>query len=257
MKYLKTFEHFDTPELRDTVSDDEYKELTAKLEPYKNKFQVGTYHGQGSSELNFGMSQSTYKEHHDMYGITESLYERLIKEIPEFKNFTLNSNIESESFGIHLLKREKLQGTRFNAEVEMWLKYHVKGDKILDYKKGKIYVLFVCGLRPDHSKLSSLFGDPKGDELDKETNRSFVDMVKKDNFETEIKLDDKKMDDFMKKISEKTYGHPDDEDKFQYENLQIYKKNLTIDSFLKIIPKMKKNYEFFQNYLRNKYKMVI
>jgi hypothetical protein len=268
MKYLKSFEHYDSPELKGSFSDEEIKKLAFSDDPYSKsgfkRFQHGFYAGdKPSGNLNDLMSKS-YLKNSD-YGISDYLYKELIKNIPDFKDYKLTNydDFYDGKVGLHLKKQEKLEGTRFNAESEIWVYFHSKGNKTFSYKKGKFYLLFTCGLRPDHSKSTSLFGNPKGDDLEKELNNSFADMIKpcttgcEKDPETGVDFDEKKFDNFLKKLNDIGYGHPDDEDEKLHDRLMIYHKNLSISTFLKILPKVKNNLDYFKKYLRNKYKMSI
>lgn len=264
MKYLKSFEHYDSPELKGSFSDEEIKKLAFADDPYSKsgfkRFRHGFYAGdKPSGNLNDLMDKSYLKR--SDYGISDYLYKELIKNIPDFKDYELKNydDFYDGKIGLHLKKQKKLEGTRFNAEAEIWVYFRSKGNKILNYKKGKIYLLFTCGLRPDHSKSTSLFGNPKGSDLDKELNNSFVDMIKPEKGETEtgVNIDDKKFDTFLKKLNDIGYGHPDDEDENLHNRLMISHKNLSMSTFLKVLPKVKNNLDYFKKYLENKYKMSI
>jgi hypothetical protein len=74
--------------------------------------------------------------------------------------------------------------------------------------------------------------------------------------EEEFDVIDKELDKFMDKIQDKLYGHPDEEDEFQYKKLKIYNKNLSIETYLKTLPRIKKNLNFFKQYIKNKYELV-
>ena len=276
MKHLKSwikyFEQADSPELVGKFSKDDIRKMTFADDPYAKdkprKFQYGLFAGPASYDLNVSIDNAKEKGYGSMYGISEYLLSELRKAVPDFKDYELGKydsvygDLYEGKIGLHLKKEVKLQGTRFNAESEIWIYYHTKGDKYLDYKKGKIYILFTCGLRPSDPSVS--LGNPFGKQTDtdKEVSKSFGDMMKKEESpctkcgEDElIEIDDKKFDIFFDKLQDALYGHPDKEDKDMHDRLGIYHKNLTIPSFLKTLPKVKTNLDYFKKYVFNKYKL--
>jgi len=275
MKYLKNwikfFELADSPDLIGKFTPQELKSMSnAEVygkSPYK-KFQYGLYSGQASCDLNSFISDAKQKGHGSMYGISEYFLHELRKAIPDFKDFKqgaydrdMYSNFYEGKSGLHLEKKVKLEGTRFSAESEIWIYYHTKGNNILDYKKGKIYILFVCGLRPTE-KSFDLMGGSKKETTPEDDNvkKSFVDMIQTKpascpDCDDEVEIDDKGFEKFYSSLSDILYGHPDNEDEVLYEKLKIYYKNLSIPTFLKTLPKIKNNLDYFKKYLYNKYKL--
>lgn len=264
MKYLKTFEQFDTPELKGTFTPKDIRGMTFAQSPWEGpyrKFQYGSIGGdEPSYNLNHWINQVSYKNAD--YGIGDVLYEILKKYVPDFKDFEMkdHSDFGDGKIGIWLKKEVKLQGSRFNAESEIWVYYHSKSNKWLDYKKGKIYVLFVCGLRPTEKSFDLMGGSKKQNtEEDNEVRKAFTDMIKPSctgcSGEEEIELDDKGFDNFMYKLGDILSGHPDKEDEELYKRLQVYYKNLTMDSFVKSLSKVKNNLDYFKKYVKNKYNL--
>jgi hypothetical protein len=276
MKHLKNWIKFlesaDSPELVGKFSPYELKKMSKADvfddSPYR-KFQQGFYAGGGSNDLNNSLSDAKQKGYGSMYGISDYLLNELRKAVPDFKDYKLDeykdmySDFYDGKLGLHLKKEKKLESTRFDAESEIWVYYHTKGNKWLDYKKGKIYVLFTCGLRPTEKSFDLMGGSKKeSTPEDDVVRKSFSDMITtkpsscpdcKD--EDEIELDDKGFDKFCSSLNDVLYGHPDKEDENLHNKLQIYKKNLSIENFLKTLPKVKENINFFKRYLLNKYNL--
>lgn len=240
MKHLKHFENYDMPELKNVITDKEYKDLTTnELIPYKNKVIPDFYHGSASgvSVLNDEIDNLLKKESGSIYGISEALYKKLLKEIPEFKTFKIKNIVENDKFGIHLIKNTKLKETKFDAEINLWIYYHRKTDNLLDYKKGEIRLLYTCGLRPTLKSINLTDDD------------SFKKAVQSNS--------DKNINNLIDSIQNKLYGHPDKEDEYLYKKLEISNNNLTIESFVKKLPKIKYNLDYFKNYIANKYNLTI
>lgn len=209
--------------------------------------------------------------------VADYLYQELIKAVPEFKDFQFSktedvwTNLREGKIGMHLQNLKKLSGTRFNAESELWLYYHLKSNQIFDYKKGKIYVLFIAGLRPT-KKSFSLMPEPGNsekdndarqseNEMDNDARQAFGDMVKSRDSACKGKscgeeFDDNKFDGFLKKLSDVLSGHPDKEDEALYYKLKIKHNNLSFPTFFKTLPKIQKNLVFFKRYLKSKYNLV-
>lgn len=266
MKYLKTFEQFDSPELKGTFTPKDIRGMTFANSPWSGtyrSFNLDSFGGdEPSYNLNHMISQVRFKNAD--YGIGDVLYDILKKYVPDFKSFKMedHSDFSDGKIGIWLKKEVKLEGTRFNAESEIWVYYHSKGNKWLDYKKGKIYLMFVCGLRPTEKSFDLMGGSKKQTtEEDNEVRQSFTDMIKsspscKSCGSEEIEeLDDKGFDNFMGKLNDILYGHPDDEDKALYKKLEVYYKNLTMGSFVKSLTKVKDNLDYFKKYVKNKYNL--
>jgi len=273
MRYLKNwikyFELADSPDLVGKFTPSELKKMTKAGEfddsPYR-KFQQGLYSGGASNDLNNSLSDARQKGYGSMYGISDYLLSELRKFIPDFKDYKLGkyedmyNTFYDGKLGIHLKKELKLEGTRFSAESEIWVYYHTKGNKYLDYKNGKIYILFVCGLRPTE-KSFDLMGKSKTTE-DENVKKSFTDMIQTKpsscpdcKGEEEIELDDKGFDKFCSSLNDILYGHPDNEDENIYKKLEIYRKNLSISTFFKTLPKVKENLDYFKKYVLNKYNL--
>lgn len=245
MKYIKNFDYFDTADLKDKFTPDEIKKLAKTDSPYdKNykKFQADFYSGAGSNELNDLIHNAKYKKNE--YGISEFLYDEIIKKIPFLKEFEVkkDNDFSDGKIGIWLKKEKKLEGTRFNAESEIWINYMSKSDDIFDYEEGKIKILFVCGLRPT-KKSFGLFDD----DTEPEIKKSFNNISSKN--------DDDNFDNFYKKVSDKLYGHPDESDEKLSNKLKVSYKNLNIKDFLLTLPEIKGNLDYFRFYLKNKYKL--
>lgn len=270
--WLKFLESADSPELVGKFSPEEIKKLTRTDSPYKSdyrKFQHNFYSGApASGDLIQYLNDAEEKGNGSMYGISDYLLQELRKAVPDFKDFTFGkyenmySNFHDGKLGLHLEKEIKLQGTRFNAEAEIWIYYHTKGNKWFDYKKGKIYVLFTCGLRPTEKSFDLMGGIKKESTPEDDiVRKSFSDMIITkpsscpDCEGDEVGMDDKGFDKFSNNLDNILYGHPDDEDKNLHNRLQISHKNLTITSFLKTLPKIKENLDYFKKYILNKYNL--
>jgi hypothetical protein len=52
-------------------------------------------------------------------------------------------------------------------------------------------------------------------------------------------------------------GDVDDEDLHYYESLKVSYTNLSVESFLKKLPKIKQNLEIYEKYLQNKYQFTL
>lgn len=218
MKYIKTFEYFDSPELKGKFTPDEIKGLSSAKSPWDGvggyrQFQQGSYGGdKPSAELNDLIHQARFKGYDSMYGVSEYLLKMLYKGVPDFKSYKYENDDDfgEGKLGIHLKKAVKLTGTRFDAESEIWIYYHTKRDKIFDYDNGKIYLLYTCGLRPT-KKSFDLFGnsnkkDNSDDEEERDVKQSFSDMIKPTckgcSGEEEVEFDDKGFDKFCDKLND-------------------------------------------------------
>jgi len=276
MKFLKSwnkyFENADSPELVGKFSPEEIKKLALSDDPYDwenpiRRFQYGLTTGGPSADLNNDLSDIKQKGYGSMYGVSEYLLHELRKAIPDFKDYKFNeyddmySDFYDGKLGLHLKKSLKLEGTRFDAESEIWIYYHTKSNRWLDYKKGKFYILYTCGLRPTEKSFDLMGGIKKETSPeDENVKKAFTDMIKTKpcsncSGEEEIELDDKGFDKFCYSLSDILYGHPDKEDENLHDKLTISYKNLTIESFLKTLPKVKTNLDYFKKYLLNKYNL--
>lgn len=244
MKYLKTFEQYDSEELRgkigDTFNKDALKDLV-KLEPYKNKFNYGSYHGKDSGYLN----DLIYNAMHgkiDTTGMIEEIYKLLLKEIPEFRTYKIEKeHFEDNNFFLNLkkeipIKKSKLDD-EYSIKINLWIKYHTKNDDIFSYEEDKILVLFV----PDITVTRTSYPLYKND---------------KNNDLGEIESDNG-MDNFINKLQKKLYGKPDKEDMEFIKKFEINKDNLTLGNFLKLLPTIKNNLKDFSHYVNYKYDILI
>jgi hypothetical protein len=256
MNYFKSFieflnEQYDTPELKGTFTPKDIRGVAFAQNTWSGtyrKFQYGTYGDKPSGELNDLIGKAHLKD--SDYAISDYLYSLLKKYIPDFKDYKLKNydDFNDGRIGIWLKKEVKLTGTRFNAESEIWVYYHSKSNKWLDKEKGKIYVLFVCGLRPTKKGFDLVGETPNDETREKDIKQAFTDIVNDNEG-----IDDKKLEIFLRKISELGYGHPDAEDKNIYKKLEIMNKNLSISSFIELLPKIKNNIDHFKKYIKNKY----
>jgi hypothetical protein len=245
MKYLKKFENFDTEELKNRVGDKFDKDLLKDLvdiELFKNKFNYGGYHGVDSGYLNDLLHQAKYGKL-DSYNLIEELYKVLIKEIPEFKQFGVNKykSIDEQTFSLSLnheveIKNENLDNN-YSVKINLYIAYHLKSDEIFNYKKDKIQVLFSTKILPTKQG-GNLFDIITPKQLNSIDN-------------------DKGLVDVMNTLQHKIYGSPDKDDKINDELYTISRNNLTIESFIKLIPKLKENLINYINIVENKYDVKI
>lgn len=266
IKKFKDFllEFYDSPDIPKIFSKEDLRKAAFADDPYSGefrKFQYGLWTGSKSSaELNRLLGDVQWSID-SMFGVADYLYQELIKNVPEFKDFKFNKdedtwgNLKEGKIGFHLKKEEKLPETRFNAESEIWIYFHIRGNQIFDYKKGKIYVLFVSGLRPTEKSWSP--ASTSKSEEDSKARDAFSDLVKSSSkcsdCNDDVELDDKKFDNFMHKLNDILYGHPDNEDKALFDRLKISHKNLSLPTFIKTLTKVRSNFNHFKTYLLNKY----
>lgn len=276
--WLKFLESADSPELVGKFSPEEIKKLARTNSPYKSdyrKFQHGLYSGPASGNLNMSMSDAQRKRFGGTYGITEALYQKIIKEIPQFKNFECNNGYEYEKdYELHFKKEKEIESKKgYTTSVELWVKYRAKlesGDSYIGYKQGKIYFLFVTSInriRKDNN-LFNVMKDPEnpadpGAERDSplkqlftNTNNQFSSSYIEPTPEQQ-KKEDELWDKIIGNIMANQRGSIDDEDLSYYKKLQVNGTNYTVDSFYKKLPTIKKNLEIFEKYVKNKFNHTI
>lgn len=226
MKYLKTFlESADIPELVGRFSPEELRVASTNEDPYAEKpmrpFQMGYYAGKAgkaSSDLEDMMHDNMWGNMGSKYGISDYFYNNLVSKVPEFEGCELRKNDDKEDgiLGIYVGKKYRIIGTKYNAAIEIWIHFHTKNDKILEYKKGKIKLLFACGL-----------------------NEAIEGSFNRVETRDEDKLFDSIMADILKDHPDRKYS----------TSLHIKGKNLNKDSFLKRLPQVRKDFKYFENYV--------
>ena len=230
-------EHYDSPDIAKlNLSDEEIRKMV-DLEPYKNKFQHGSYTGdENSAILNDLINKIEFNEM-DEYGLVEYLYRMLIKEIPFFKEFDMNKHRYSDkSFILHLDYENEIKKNldqKYSVKIEFVLEYLRKDDDILDYKKDTLKLWVFPVIKPMVNGGIGLFD--KGE-------KKLRDKFKNDDIDGAIDY-----------LQHRLYGTPDEEDKFNNEKFKFIKTNISIEEFINIIPNLKSTLDKFSNYVYAKY----
>jgi hypothetical protein len=229
-------ESADTPELVGKFSPAELKDM-AKLEPNKNKFEKGAYHGKASGDLNTSIDFARYSKN-EFYGMVESLYKVTMQNIPEFKNFKQREHSNEPLLEMNIEKNTKLEGVGdddYSVKIALHAAWRDKSDKLMDEHKGDIWVLF----SPNITVTRTSF-----DLHD-------LDQQKKRRAGTD-------MEGLVGDLQKMGYGNPDEEDKYYYTKLQIDTTVKSIDEYVKIVlPKVRKNLIEFAQYCKNKYQINV
>lgn len=245
-------EQYDSPEYKKfDFSKDDMRQM-AFAEPYEkgksaNLFKHGLYHGKGSGELNNLVSQATlYNKDYNAIGVMENLYRILVKFIPAFKQFEIITFVDSPITHLHLQKeiilKDEVSGEENRVSIDLWIVYHIKGDKIFNYKKDKIKILF----------------SPSISNTKKSYNAKALDMIDFDkkipSFSAEnYEITDKDIDKLMDNLKKSLHGGADNLDLQILKSIRIDHTNLTFNSFVKLIPKLKTNLDKFTTYLHHRY----
>jgi len=239
MKYIKSFEYFDTEELKGKGLPPDFKKMV-ELEPYKNKFEYGLYAG-NSFDLNNAINHIEHNRY-DRHGILEYLYKILIKEIPEVKTFVLNeyNTYEYEVLNFRKNKIIVFPGLDddYSTKIEFSIKVHMLDDEILEYEKDKFKLFFSPSITT--TRISANMADLGGIKSTK-------------RFDGSVEISDEECDNVLKKLDKLLYGKPDKEDAYFSKVFKISENNLTVEELVKLIPKIKENLYKFKNYIKNKY----
>ena len=243
--FLKTNEQFDSPDAKKRFGSIPQAEINkiVDIQPYKNQFNSNTYQGNMGGDLHDLIDNTMHaNKDSDAYASIEFLYRTLIKEIPEFKSFKIETtHMESKTHYLMLVNniqiKDKTLNDDYSVKVQLWIKYHVKSDKYLDYKKDRIYLLFAPQITVTRTgigmrDIGTVF-PPNG-----EVNDNFVD-------------------DFLGKTNKLLYGSPDDEDDYMEEKYKLSYKNLQLDTFNKILPILRTKLFEFNKYVKNKYNISV
>jgi hypothetical protein len=282
MKYLKNwkkfFEQADSPDLVGKFSPEEIKGMTKADSPFKEpykRFRHQLFSGPASVDLNMSMSDAMRKRFGGTYGIAEMLYHKIIKEIPQFKNFECNTGYEHEKdYALHFKKEKEIEKKKgYTASIEMWVQYRAKlepGDSYLGYKKGKIKLLFVTHINKiqKDNNLFNMMKEPKNPKDPGEESTSPINQLfnmnrnpLSDQYIEPTPEEQKEEDELWNKAIDNMYknmrGDVDDEDLHYYERLKVSYTNLSVESFLKKLPKIKQNLEIYEKYLQNKYQFTL
>ena len=229
-------ESADTPELVGKFSPAELKNM-ARLDPNKNKFEKGSYHGKASGDLNTSIDFARYSKN-EFYGMVEELYKATMQNVPEFKNFKQREHSNEPLLEMNIERNTKLEGVGdddYSVKIAMHAAWRDKNDKLMDEHKGDIWVLFT----PDITVTRTSF-DLK-DLEQKKKRRAGTDM-----------------EGLMGDLQKKGYGNPDDEDKYYFEKLKVDMTVKSIDEYVKIVlPKVRKNLIEFAKYCKNKYQVNV
>jgi hypothetical protein len=229
-------ESADMPELVGKFSPEELKQM-AKLEPYKNKFEKGTYHGKGSGDLNTNIDFARYSKN-EFYGMVEELYKVTMKNIPEFKNFKQREHANEPLLEMNIEKNTKLEGVGdddYSVKIGMHATWRDKNDDLMDYKKGQIWVLFTPNITVTRTHFDL------NDIAQKRKRRAGTDM-----------------EGLMGDLQKKGYGNPDDEDKYYFEKLKVDTTVNSMDEYVKVVlPKVRENLIAFAKYCKNKYNVNV
>jgi len=276
MKAKFIFEQFDNPETKEKFknifSKSDLADL-AKLKPHQNKFSYGGYHGKDSADLNKVINQratSWGAKELDTQAIAEVAYRLLTKDMPFLKDWKLKEgSAENPAHYLNVQKEVPIPDPEdkldrpWQAEVNIWVVYFAKPDEIMEEDEGKLKVLVSMQIRSqekggllwDIGKNSKKWGNKKTE---------FKPTKKKGGCaegECEIDFNDaeneKQMDDLMDKLQDMMYGQPDKQDEKISKDLKIYERNITLEEFNDLLPKIEKNLKNFNNFLKYKYEISI
>jgi hypothetical protein len=234
MKHIKEFkqfvnENYDSPTDREhNITNDELNRMV-DLDTFGNKFEYGFYNGKNSADLNNLLNKVRFNEV-DEYGLLEAIYGYLIKEVPFFKKFKINNSFEHKTFDLHLsydTKIKKELDDDYSVKIDLNLTYHKNDDDIFDYKKDKFNIWLFQTIKPTRTSIDL------SKEIPNFTNKDTGDLV-----------------DIIQKMG---YGTPDTEDKYANEKYKLMLDNLTIEEFVKNIPKIKTKIAEFSKYVYSKY----
>jgi hypothetical protein len=250
-------ENFDSQEAKEKFGKIFSKDDLAKmadLKPYKNKFSYGAYHGEDSSNLNVLLNQAEFGEF-DEIGFIETAYDILINKIPALKSFKVNDqHFESKTHFLNLQKeipiKDESLDDDYSVKVNIWLTYITKNDRDLNYKKHTLKFLFSPNITVSRTSIGM-------GELGKIGKKDPLMDGSLDKIDWENIDNDKELDNVMDKIQKALYGTIDDEDKYFRKKLEISKKNLSVQGFVKLIPQLEENLKFFANYVKKKYNVSI
>lgn len=141
MKFLKTFEQFDSPDLKGKFKnvEGELKDL-ANPKEFKNKFKYNFYNGENSYILNQALFDAEMG-HYNTYGLLEQIYNVLIQEIPDIEKLEIEDHFYDKNQKLSLGKKVELDDGR-NVIIELVVNFNVKDDEIFEYKKDTINLFF-------------------------------------------------------------------------------------------------------------------
>lgn len=246
MKYLKKFEHYDSPDVP-KISGEEIADMT-NIRPYHNKFQPGFYH-KGSADLNISIHNLTDQEKQDIMTVLHNVSKKYFKNLdildirPEFNwirgetahlKYRLTKEIPTENFG----------NLRINIEYSLSHNYtgeKIKGLEEFEELKNTSGVFISCSVKSNFSKnkdFRSLMKTIFKDDKEKGEEASAIFRVGKEDY-TEKEINIRKEEEEMNK-------------KFFYKNKNI--KSEDIEMEIDICGDI---YNKFLNYIDSVYDITI
>lgn len=152
------YEYYDSAFARDNIkiSPEELRDMT-NIRYLHNEFNSGFYQGNKGGELHDAIYQSVHGANElNTLGHIDQIYQIFIKKIPELKYFKVNQ-YSSEPFYLHFQK--PIYDDVKIGTLDIWIKQHLKNEKILNHKKWKFSILMSCSMNDQNTDDEFIYVD--------------------------------------------------------------------------------------------------